>query len=122
MAKVAAVTVIPTKEEATKIALEVERTEAALAQMKAELKAYVEVKDPLEAGDKRWDFYPSYSWSFTPEKLKELALNITIEGQNPWAYLNLSSTAIKKLGWKEDVLTQYGSKEVASRSFKANKA
>lgn len=122
MAKVAAVTVIPTKEEAIKIALEVERTEAALTQMKAELKAYVEANGPLKAGDKQWDFFPSYSWSFKPEKLKELALGITIEGKNPWTYLNLSADSIKRLGWNEETLSKYGTRVISSKAFKSKKA
>lgn len=122
MAKVIASFVIPTREQAEKTALEVERIEAVLSQMKAELRAYVEVNGPLTAGDKQWDNFPSYSWSFSPEKLKELAANIKIEGKNPWVYLNLSSDSIKKLGWKEETLSQYGTRVISSKAFKSKKA
>lgn len=122
MAKAAAVTVVPTKEQAVKTALEIERTEAALTQMKAELKAYVEANGALEAGDKKWDFYPSYSWEFVADKLKELAVSITIEGENPWDFLTLPAASIKKLGWDELTLSRYGSKVESSKSFKSKKS
>lgn len=121
MAK-AALIVIPTLEQAVKTALEVERLEVALSRMKAELKTYVEANGPLAAGTMKWDFYPAYGWSFKADKLKELALKITTEGLNPWDYLHLPSESLKRLGWQDEVIGQYGSKVIASRSFKAKKA
>ena len=104
-----------TQEEAVKLALEIERTEAALKQMKSRLKEYVDANGPLQAGDKVWDYYSSVSWEFEPAKLKELAVSIAAEGRNPWEYLSLTASAIKTLGWDEAALSSFGTKKVTRR-------
>lgn len=110
------------QEEAVKKALEVERLEAVLKQMKAELKAYVDANGALVAGDKMWDYTISTAWEFTGEKLKEMSLEIAVEGRDPWGLLSLSAAAIKKLGWNETTLSRFGTKKETKRfdSRKAN--
>jgi len=103
------------QEEAVRLALEIERYEAALKQMKDRLKEYVAANGRLVAGDKVWDFYPVDSWKFEPDKLKELAMGIAMDGKDPWEYLSLSASALKSLGMTEAELSQYGSKKVTNR-------
>ena len=104
-----------TMDEAVRLALEIERTEAALKQMKNRLKEYVDLHGALVAGDKRWDYYPTVTWEFDPDKKKELAVAIAAEGKNPWDYLSVSATAIKSLGWPEEALLAYGSQKIIRR-------
>jgi hypothetical protein len=108
-------------EEAVKLALEIERYEAALKQMKDRLKEFVTANGRLTAGDKAWDFYPSESWEFEPARLKELAMGIAMDGKDPWEYLSLSASALKSLDMTDAELSQYGKKKVTNR-FMAKKA
>lgn len=110
-----------TEEKAIELALEIERTEAALKEMKTILKAYVDSNGPLQAGDKIWDHYSAVSWSFSAVQLKELAVAITAEGKNAWEFLKLPADSIKKLGWEESSLEQYGSPKITMR-FGSKKA
>lgn len=102
-------------------ALEVERLEAAIKQMKAEMREWVEQNGPLIAGDRQWSVSESISWEFTPEKLKEIAQSIAIEGKNPWEFLSIQSRALNQLGWNEEFLSKNGSKKVTKR-FSSRKA
>lgn len=110
-----------TKDEAIEMALEIERTEAAVKKMKESLKAYVDANGALQAGDKVWDYSQSVSWSFDGTQLKELAVAITAEGKNAWDFLKLPADSIKKLGWEESALEQYGSAKITNR-FSSKKA
>lgn len=105
-----------TQEEAIQIALEIEHLEAVLKTKKQQLKEFVDQNGgSFTAGDKIWGYSESVSWQFRGTALKELATVIALEGENPWEILSLSSTAIKKLGWDEDFLSQYGEKKVTKR-------
>ena len=104
-----------TIEEAIQTALEIERTEAALKQMKERLKTYVDENGALQAEDKVWEYSNTRSWSFKPDGLRELAVAITAEGKNTWDYLSLSSTALKKLGWEDISLSGYGTLKETKR-------
>ncbi|MFR9710039.1 hypothetical protein ACL02P_24145 [Paenibacillus sp. MB22_1] len=104
-----------TEEKAIELALEIERTEAALKKMKENLKAYVDDNGPLHAGDKVWGYSISTSWQFGADSLKELAVAITAEGKNAWEFLSLPATSIKKLGWEEAALSQYGTLKETKR-------
>lgn len=104
-----------TEEKAIELALEIERTEAALKQMKVNLKAYVDDNGTLQAGDKVWGYNSSTSWQFGADSLKELAVAITAEGKNAWEFLSLPATSIKKLGWEENSLSQYGTLKETKR-------
>ncbi|GIP08171.1 hypothetical protein J1TS5_03410 [Paenibacillus macerans] len=117
------VTTVQALNEKTAIhtALEIERVEAVLKQMKASLKAYVDKQGPLQVGDRIWDNYTTTSWVFAADKLKELAVAVTVEGKNPWEYLSLPAASIKKLGWEEAALSQYGTLKVSNR-FESKKA
>lgn len=110
-----------TKDEAIEMALEIERTEAAMKKMKEALKAYVDEHGALRAGDKVWDYSQSVSWSFDAMQLRELAVAITAEGKNAWDFLKLPADSIKKLGWEETALEQYGSTKITNR-FGSKKA
>lgn len=110
-----------TEQEAVELAKEIERTESALKLMKAELKKYVEENGEVNTGDKIWGFSESVSWKFSPEGLKKVFENIFLDGKDPWKYLNISASNLKKLGWSEEVLSRYGEKRV-STPFKSRKA
>ncbi|MDQ0341040.1 hypothetical protein J2S00_003884 [Caldalkalibacillus uzonensis] len=106
---------VDTPEKAVQLANEIERLEAVLKSMKAQLKAYVDTHGPVETLDTVWDYTISVSWSFEPDSLKDLAQIIAVEGENPWRHLSLSATSIKKLGWDENILTRYGKKRETKR-------
>ncbi len=105
-----------TREEMVQKALEVERLEAALKQMKAEMKEWVDANGPLHAGDKVWDYQTSVSWEFSSVNMKEVCQLIALEAKNPWEFLSLPAAAIKKLEWDEKTLIQYG-KRKETRKF-----
>lgn len=108
-------------EDAIALAQELERYEAAVKLIKDKLKSFVTLNGPVEANGKVWDYQPSSSWNFTPENLKVLSGLIAFDGKNPFEYLTLSSTAIKKLKWSDEVLSMYGTKECSNTSFRAVK-
>ncbi|WP_226383685.1 hypothetical protein [Paenibacillus massiliensis] len=110
-----------TEDQAIQLALEIERAEAALKQMKVNLKAYVDEKGPLQAGDQVWNNYGTISWGFGADSLKELAVAITAEGKNAWEFLTLPAASLKKLGWDDDSLAQYGTLKESKR-FGSRKA
>lgn len=110
---------VTTHEEAVQIALEIERLEAALKQLKEQLKEYVSKNGPVDTGDKVWEIREYPRWVFSPEGLQKLCQDMVIEGKNPWEFLSLflslSSTALNKLGWNESVIEEYGKKKTTSR-------
>ncbi len=106
---------IKNMQEAIQIANEIERYEGALKQMKANLKEYVEKNGPVDTGEKTWEFSESVSWNFEPDKLKELAAEILMQGHNPWQFLGIGKKEIEKTGLTEFVLKQYGTKKITNR-------
>jgi hypothetical protein len=110
-----------TVEDAALLAQEIDRYDAALKAMKNKLKAFVEINGAVEANGKVWDFQPSSSWSFEPEQLKVLAGMIVFDKKDPFEFLTLSATAIKKLKWSDEVLSHYGEKKAGTSSFRAVK-
>lgn len=105
--------------DAIRIAQEIERYEIALKEMKDELKRFVQENGPVDTGHKTWDFSLSVSWVFSPDKLKELASEILMNGGNPWEYLGIGSreiSSLKKAGIVNDsVLQKYGTEKIAKR-------
>lgn len=110
-----------TKEEVIKIANEITRLEAAVKEMKNQVKAYVDEHDSFEAGGNVWGYSDSVSWKLDSNKMKDLMAMIQLEGHNPWEMLSLPKTALDKLGWSEDILKQYGQKKISKR-FTSKKA
>lgn len=108
-------------QEMIQLALETERTEAALKQMKERLKAFVDNNGSLYAGDKIWCYSSSVGWEFEPIKLKNLAMSIAVEGKDPWQYLSLPAGSLTKLGWDDSALALHGTKKVTKR-FGSKKA
>lgn len=106
---------IHTIDEAIELAGEIERAEAALKQMKDQLKAFVDENGSVETSDKVWDYNVSVSWKFDGESLKRMSQDMALDGLNPWEMLSLPSSSLKKLGWSEDVLSQYGTKKETRR-------
>ncbi|MDX8367681.1 hypothetical protein [Cytobacillus sp. IB215665] len=112
---------IKTMEDAVALAIEIGRTEAALKQMKEQLKAFAKNNGTVNTGEVLWDFQPSVSWKIAPESLRKLTLDLAIEGVDPWELLQISKKNLDGLGWSEDVLEQYGQKSV-KKTFRSVKA
>lgn len=108
-------------EDAVALAQQLERYEQAVKLMKEKLKAYVELNGPVTANGKVWDYFYSSSWEFQPDRLKVLAGMIAVDGLNPFEYLSLSSSALKKLNYPDEMLSQYGNKKQGSKSFRSVK-
>jgi hypothetical protein len=104
-----------TQVEAVTMANEILRLEAAVKEMKNQLKGYVEEYGPVETNDQVWDFNESISWSFNGDKLKEIMTMIALDGFNPWEMISLSKRSLDKLGWQDDVLNRYGEKKIIKR-------
>ncbi|MBT9281993.1 MAG: hypothetical protein KM312_04965 [Hydrogenibacillus schlegelii] len=105
------------KARAEQLAREIFRLEAALKQLKDELKAIVEEHGPITVDGRVWNFYPSVEWKFTPQGLREFAEALALDGVDPWSVLDVSSTALKKLGIGEDVLSGFAEKKVTLRFY-----
>lgn len=106
-------------EDAVALAQDLERYEQAVKVLKDKLKAYVELNGPVSANNKVWDFFESSSWEFEPDRLKALAGMMAIDGHNPFQYLTLSSSSLKKLNFTDEMLTQYGEKRSKSKTFRS---
>lgn len=102
-------------EEALQVAIEIERLESVIAQLKDHLKRYVEEHGPVVTSKYRWHFQQSVSWSFDGGKLEEMCALMALEGVNPWNMLSLPSSSHKKLGWDDSVLSRFGRRKVTRR-------
>lgn len=110
-----------THEDAVNLANQIERIEAGLKQMKESLKQYCVQNDTcIETETSVWDFYPSVSWSFSPEAKKRMAMDLAVDGTNPWEILSYSSSDLAKTGWDTAVLKNYGEAKIRN-SFRSKK-
>jgi len=107
--------VVENKNHAINLGKEIERVEAALKAMKAELKAFVDVNGPVDTGDVIWDYAVSASWQFDEMGMKEVAQNMVLEGVNPWKMLNITASNLKKMGWDDAVIAKMGEKKETRR-------
>ncbi|MDQ0341196.1 phage shock protein A [Caldalkalibacillus uzonensis] len=89
---------VDSSEKAVQLANEIDRLEAVLKTMKAQLKAFVDEHGPVKTQDKVWDYTTSVSWEFEADSLRELCQHIALEGENPWTFLTLPADSIKMLG------------------------
>jgi len=87
---------LTTKEEAIELANEIERMDSAVKLMKDNLKKYVEDYGPVDTGERVWSINESVSWRFDTEGLMKLAKHLANEQQNPWDYMTLNGTNLKK--------------------------
>jgi hypothetical protein len=108
-------------EDAIAIAQSIERGEQAIKLMKDKLKAYVELNGPVKANGKVWDYFQSSSWEFEAQQLKVLAGMMAVDGLNPYEYLSLSSSALKKLRYSDETLSHYGKIKQGNKSFRSVK-
>lgn len=106
---------LQSEKDAVKLANEINRLEAALKQMKDELKSYVNEHGAVNTGEEVWNFFDSVSWKFDSKHLKELAGEVAMEGVDPWKIMTISKSNITKLGWDEQRLSQLGTKKVTQR-------
>lgn len=104
-----------TEEQAIELAGEIEWTEAAVKEMKNQLKDYVKQYGELETSEKIWEMSSSISWKIDAGTLREMSQDIVLEGFNPWELLSLPKSSLDKLNWDEDVLAQYGTKKETQR-------
>lgn len=112
---------IATAEDAVTVAAEIERLENVLDGLKARLKEWVVANGPVAVGGRVWDNYPYEDWVFTPENLRAIAAELQAQGKDVFAYLTLGAEGRKKLGWSEEQLLKYGTKNVRY-TFRAKKA
>lgn len=110
-----AVPKINSTHEAVKLAAEIERMESALKLLKAELKRFVDQNGAIETGDKVWNYSVSVSWDFHEAGLREMADQLALEGINPWEMMTISPANLKKIGWDEETLLQFGQKKETKR-------
>lgn len=111
---------IQSMEDAIDLANEIERTEAAVRQMKQQLRAFSKNNGPIETDDLVWDLYPSVVWRFSPDSLKAMSEFIAIEGENPWNYLTIPAGNLRKLGWSEETLSEFGKSSIR-KSFRSKR-
>lgn len=104
-----------TQEEAVDLANEINRAEAAVKQMKEQLKEYVKDYGAVDTGQEIWNFFDSVSWKFDRNGLKEVARNMVVDGIDPWEQMTVSKKKIDDLGWDDKFLEQLGQKKVTKR-------
>ncbi len=103
--------------DAERVAAEVIRLEAALADMKDNLKAWAKENGGISVGDSTFDFVPSVSWNIGAGKLYELCAELHDAGIDAFEYLTLTASNLKKIGIDEEKLTNYGKKKI-SKTFR----
>ncbi len=104
-----------THEEAVQLAGEIERLEAVLKACKGNLKGFVEANGAVETSYERWDFIHAESWSFHKGATKDIARRLSADGINPWDLLSFAAKDLKKMGWDDTELCQYGQVRVTKR-------
>lgn len=102
-------------EDAVKLANEINRTAAALKQMKEQLKEYVKDYGSINTGQEVWGFFESTSWNFDRNGLKEIARNMVIDGVDPWEQMTVPKKKLDALGWDDDFLENMGKKNITKR-------
>ena len=107
--------------DAERVAAEVIRLEAALSDMKDNLKAWAKDNGAISVGDSTFDFVSSISWNIGAEKLYELCAELYDAGINAFEYLTLTASNLKKMGIDEERLATYGKKKI-SKTFRLVKA
>ena len=110
---------IKNKFQARKVALEIERMESAVKKMKKELKNYVEQNGAVETEDQVWFIEQSTNWKFN--NLLGLVRGINQRGLNPYIFLNITPTNLKKLDFTEEQLEQFGGVKRERNNFKKKK-
>lgn len=110
-----AVPKIKSSQDAAELAAEIERMESSLKTLKAELKRFVERNGAIETADKVWNYNVAVSWEFHDSGLRDMADQLAVEGLNPWKMMTISATNLKKIGWDEEVLSQFGQKKETKR-------
>ncbi|SHE95682.1 PD-(D/E)XK nuclease superfamily protein [Desulfofundulus australicus DSM 11792] len=109
---------VRTYREAEALGAEILRLDAALGRMKDALKAYVSACGPVVVGGRQFALVPSVYWKWNAKSLEAAFRKMEQEGRNPFDFLSLGSTQIKKLGWGEDVLRKLGAVKRESISFR----
>lgn len=113
-------TTINTIEQAIQVANELERLETVVEHYKTQLKKFVEANGPVETATKVYYIQETLTYKFTSENLKKVAEALVLEGKNPWDYLSITASNLKKAGWNENIIQQYGNKNIY-KSFKSKK-
>lgn len=110
-----AVPKIKSAQDAVELAAEIERMESLLKTLKAELKRFVDQNGAIETADKVWTYNVAVSWKFHEAGLRNMAEQLAIEGINPWKMITISAANLKKIGWSEEVLSQFRQKKETKR-------
>ncbi|MGB9805131.1 MAG: RecB family exonuclease [Desulfofundulus sp.] len=109
---------VRTYQEAESLGAEILRLDTALGQMKDILKAYVSACGPVVVGSRQFALVPSVYWKWDARSLEAAFERIRQEGRDPFDFLSLGATQVKKLGWGEDVLQELGAVKRESVSFR----
>ncbi|MCM3790352.1 hypothetical protein M3221_18410 [Domibacillus indicus] len=115
-----AVPKIKSTQDAAELAAEIERMESSLKTLKAELKRFVDQNGAIETKEKVWNYNVAVSWEFHESGLRDMADQLVIEGMNPWKLMTISAANLKKIGWSEEVLCQFGQKK-ETKKFSSRK-
>jgi hypothetical protein len=110
-----AVPKIKSAQDAVALAAEIEHMESSLKTLKAELKRFVDQNGAIETKEKVWNYNVAVSWEFYESGLRDMADQLAIEGVNPWKIMTISAANLKKIGWSEEVLRQFGQKKETKR-------
>lgn len=104
---------IKTYEEAQSLGSDIIRLESTLEQMKQLLKGYVEFCGPVNVpGDRQFILQQSSYWKWTPAAIQAAHERMKLENQNPFEYLGITATQIKRLGWGSSLVKNLGAKKV----------
>jgi len=93
---------------AQSVAIETLRLEAALDNLKSLLKDYVTNHGGIIADGRRFDFNTSQSWTFPPDRMKQLAEYLAGKQLDILNFATLASTGIKRLRLSTPELEQFG--------------
>lgn len=104
-----------TMEQAIELAKEIERVDSALKKMKDDLKIFLGKHGEVNTGEKIWRIAVSEAWSIDKNKMKNVMEAIVLDGKTPWDYVDITSANIRKLGWSDEVLSQFATKKLNSR-------
>lgn len=104
---------IKTYDEAQSLGGEIIRLESALEQMKSLLKDYIKACGPVKVpGDRQFIMQESSYWKWSSAAIKSAYERMRLENQNPFEYLGMTATQVKKLGWSEKLVKEMGARKI----------
>lgn len=100
--------------QATAMAEDILRMDAASTAMKKELKKWVKASNsPIAINGGEYCFTSTVSWDLTPDGIKALCHDLAEKNFDYWQYLTIGATQIKKLNLTDSELLKYGTKKTS---------